>query len=258
MCHESWQPAGQAAATESLTFTASDGVPVPAWRYRGPQAKGAHARGPALVLPDIYGPSPFYHGVTARLAGHGFDAVLIDYFFREGPITEVTREAAFARRSAMDENRCLRDIDAVIGQLPGRQPGTRTALVGFCLSGTYAYDLTAVRADLATVTFYGFPEGPGGPVADRAPRPIDIAGQFQGPILSFWGDQDNIPMDLVDRFGAEAARQGADYRYKVYPDAGHGFLQGLVEDRADSASARDAWKQTLAFLDDALTGAREG
>jgi carboxymethylenebutenolidase len=90
------------------------------------------------------------------------------------------------------------------------------------------------------------------------PRPIDIASQFQGPILSFWGDQDNIPMELVDRFGAEAARQGADYRYQVYPGAGHGFLQGLVEERADSASAQDAWKQTLAFLDGTLTSAREG
>jgi carboxymethylenebutenolidase len=158
----------------------------------------------------------------------------------------------------MDENGCLRDIGAVIDQLPGRQPGTRIALIGFCLSGTYAYDLTAVRSDLATVTFYGFPEGPGGPVADRAPRPIDIASRFRGPILSFWGDRDNIPMELVDRFGAEAARHGADYRYQVYPGAGHGFLQGLVEERADSGSARDAWKQTLAFLDGALTPSREG
>ena len=60
-------------------------------------------------------------------------------------------------------------------------------------------------------------------------------------------------MELVERFGAEAASQGADYRYQVYPGAGHGFLQGLVEERADSASAHDAWKQTLAFLDGALT-----
>ncbi len=253
MCHESWQPTGAAAAAESLSFTATDGAGIPAWRYRSAQARGAEARGACLVLPDIYGPSPFYHAVTARLAEHGFDAVMIDYFFREGPIAEVTRAAAFERRSAMDENRCLRDIGAVIDQLPG----TRTALIGFCLSGTYAYDLTAVRSDLATVTFYGFPEGPGGPVAERAPRPIDIASQFQGPILSFWGDQDNIPMELVDRFGAEAARHGADYRYQVYPGAGHGFLQGLVEERDDSASAQDAWKQTLAFLDSALTLPRE-
>jgi carboxymethylenebutenolidase len=252
MCHESWQPDGAATAAETRTFVAADGTDIPGWRYPAAQARGA-----CLVLPDIYGPSPFYHEVTARLAGHGFDAVMIDYFFRQGPIAEVTREAAFGRRSTMDENQCLADIGTVLDQLPGQRPGTPIAVLGFCLSGTYAYDLTAVRPDLATVTFYGFPEGPGGPVADRAPRPIDITSQFQGPILSFWGDQDNIPMDLVDRFGAEAARHGADYRYQVYPGAGHGFLQGLVEERADSASARDAWKQTLAFLDNALTPAGE-
>jgi carboxymethylenebutenolidase len=252
MCHESWQPTGAAAAAEILTFTAADGAEIPAWRYRGAQAKGA-----CLVLPDIYGPSPFYHAITARLAEQGFDAVMIDYFFREGPLAETTRAAAFGRRSTMDENRCLTDIGSVIDQLPGQQPGTRIAVIGFCLSGTYAYDLTAVRSDLATVTFYGFPEGPGGPVLDRAPRPIDIAGLFQGPILSFWGDQDNIPMELVERFGSEAARQGADYRYRIYPGAGHGFLQGLLEQRADSASAHDAWRQTVAFLNGARTLAGE-
>jgi carboxymethylenebutenolidase len=252
VCHETWQPTGAGTAAETLDLTAEDGTRIPAWRYRA-----QHSRGTCLVLPDIYGPSPFYHEITARLAGHGFDAVMIDYFFREGPIAEVTREAAFARRSTMDENRCLADIGMVLDQLPRRAPDAPVAVVGFCLSGTYAYDLTAVRADLATVTFYGFPEGPGGPVADRAPRPIDVTDRFRGPVLSFWGDQDSIPMELVERFGAEAARHGADYRYQVYPGAGHGFLQGLVEERADSASARDAWKQTLDFLDGALTSARE-
>jgi carboxymethylenebutenolidase len=105
-----------------------------------------------------------------------------------------------------------------------------------------------MRADLSTVTFYGFPEGPGGPVAAAAPRPIDVAHRFQGPIQSFWGDQDNIAMELVERFRAEASRHSADYGQHVYPGAGHGFLQGIVEDRDDSESARDAWKRTLAFL----------
>ena len=149
--------------------------------------------------------------------------------------------------------------DRLAGQLAAASPGLLYA--NLAVRGRLAAQVRdaqlgpalELRPDLATVTFYGFPEGPGGPVAGRAPRPIDIASLFQGPILSFWGDQDNIPMELVDRFGAEAARHGADYRYQVYPGAGHGFLQGLVEERADSESAQDAWKQTLAFLDGALT-----
>jgi carboxymethylenebutenolidase len=115
MCHESWQPTSAAAAAESLTYTSTDGAEITAW-----------------------------------LAEHGFDAVMIDYCFREGPIAEVTRAAAFERRSTMHENQCLRDIGSVLHQLPGQQPGTRIAVIGFCLSGTYAYDLTAVRSDLAT------------------------------------------------------------------------------------------------------------
>jgi carboxymethylenebutenolidase len=41
---------------------------------------------------------------------------------------------------------------------------------------------------------------------------------------------------------------GADYQAQIYEGAGHGFLQGLVEDRADSDVARNAWNTALRFL----------
>jgi carboxymethylenebutenolidase len=244
VCHETWRPAGDAATEPpERSFASSDGTPMTGWQYAGENPKGV-----VLVLPDIYGPSPFYHQVTQMLANDGYEAVMVDYFFREGPLTDRSREAAFARRSGMDENLCLRDISAVIDVLASGYPGRRVGVVGFCLSGTFGWGLTTLRDDLSTVAFYGFPEGPGGQVAGAVPKPIEVASQFQGPILSFWGDQDNIPLELIERFGAEVNRHAIDYQQHVYAGAGHGFLQGLVEDRDDSESAHDAWKRTREFL----------
>jgi carboxymethylenebutenolidase len=244
MCHEDWQPAGaDASLAAELTFPISDGTEMPGWRYDATDEKGV-----CLLLPDIYGPSPFYHHVAALLAQDGYRTILVDYFYREGPIAEITREAAFGRRSNMDENLCLRDVSEVIDALRSETASGRVAVMGFCLSGTFVFDLTTMREDLATVVFYGFPEGPGGPTRATAPRPIDVAAEFQGPITAFWGDKDNIPLELIERFGAEVGRHDVAYVQHVYPGAGHGFLQGLVEDRGDSAAAHDAWARTLEFL----------
>ena len=145
-----------------------------------------------LLVPDIYGPSPFYAELTRRLAGAGFAATLVDYFFREGPLVEVTREVAFARRSRFDERRALRDLHAA----------------------------------------------------------IDLVDRIRGPVLAMWGSADYIPPTVIDRFGKAMDAAGADYRSRIYDGAGHGFLQGLVEDRADSDIARDAWETALRFLSD--------
>lgn len=251
MCHEKWKPAARddGPGPSACSFTVSDGQSMPAWWYGD-----APGRGVCLVLPDIFGPSPFYHKVASLIAREGYRTVLADYFFREGPLAEVTREGAFGRRSAMDENLCLRDIGNVVDQLAGEVGAARIGVVGFCLSGTFVLDLASARDDLATVAFYGFPEGPGGQVVSRAPRPIDVADRLRGPITAFWGDQDGIPMELVERFGAEVARHGADYRQHVYPGVGHGFLQGLVEERPDSGAARDAFDRTLEFLSAHVAG----
>lgn len=243
MCHETWtNREGQPGPDEVGGIALSDGTVMPAWTYRAAQPGAT-----CIVLPDIYGPSPFYHHVTAQLAAAGYDATLLDYFVREGALGQRSRESAFARRAQMNENTCLADISAAIDILTGGDVNCK-GLVGFCLSGTFAWDITTMRTDLATVSFYGFPEGPGGSTKSDAPRPIDIAAWMSGPVLSFWGDRDHIPMPLIETFGAELAKHDVDYRHQIYPDVGHGFLQGLVEQGDTSAAAQDAWQQTLDFF----------
>lgn len=241
MCHSDWGglPPDEAARRD---IALADGARMPAWHVEPDEIRGA----PVVVMPDIYGPSPFYWEITRRLARCGHRAMLVDHHFREGPLTEHSREAAFARRESMDETQALRDLDAAIDSVGDRSD--RVGVVGFCLAGQFALDLAAQRADLVTVGFYPFPEGVGGTVRVAAPRPVDLADEIRGPVLCFWGAEDYITGDVIDRFGAAMRSSEADYEAHVYPGAGHSFLQGLVEPRSDSAAAQDAWDRTVAFL----------
>jgi carboxymethylenebutenolidase len=243
MCHESWTGGGDPfAGSTAIKVPLETGEHMPGWSF----APDRSTLGTVLLAPDIYGPSPFYAELTRRLAGAGFTATLVDYFFREGPLVEVTREAAFARRARFDEQRALRDLHAAIEMVRGGC--TRVGVIGFCLAGQFALDLAAERDDLVTVGFYPFPEGVGGEVQNPAPHPIDLVDRIRGPVLAMWGSADYIPLTVIDRFGKAMHASGADYQAQIYEGAGHGFLQGLVEDRADSDVARNAWNTALRFL----------
>lgn len=249
MCHEHWSGDGDAMRGGTpVTIPVEDGRGMPGWTFH----PGGTQRGRCVVAPDIYGPSPFYAEVCRLLAAEGFAATLVDYFFREGQLSEVTREAAFARRAGLDEQRALRDLSAAIDHVGADQ--TRTGLVGFCLAGQFALDLCAQRRDLATVCFYPFPEGVDGEVAVPAPRPIDLADEIRGPILAMWGTHDYIPLDVIARFEKAMRETGVDYTQRLYEGAGHSFLQGLVEERPDSAAANASWQEALRFLNAHVTG----
>jgi carboxymethylenebutenolidase len=250
MCHEKWTSDSGETPSAEISIPMPDGHAMSGWTYCGAEPVAT-----CVVLPDIYGPSPFYHYLTAELARAGYEATLLDYFVREGPLTDKTREGAFARRSTMNENTAIADISTAIDTLTNGNDSGRIGLLGFCLSGTYAWDLSTMRSDLAIVTYYGFPEGPGGQTKSDAPRPIDVVADMTGPILSFWGDTDYISTSVISDFGAKVAEHDIDYRQQVFPGVGHGFLQGLVEDGDTSAAARDAWQQTLGFYGTHLGGA---
>jgi dienelactone hydrolase len=201
---------------------------------------------PVLVIPDIFGRSPFYEDLAARVATAGFEALLPEYFHRVGPLPERTREEAFARRRRLDENGALDDLRAALRWLRER-PGYagRAGTVGFCMGGTYALHLAASEDDLVSVCYYGFPAGavPSGP-----PAPLDVTDRMSGPILGLWGDQDEgVGMENVAELARRLAERGVDFRHRVYPGIGHGFLARSEFDEAHEAydAACESWTMAL-------------
>ncbi len=205
-----------------------------------------------LVIPDMFGRSPFYEDLAHRLAAAGFTALLVEYFFRQGPLATRSHDAAFARRRELDENQTLEDLREAARWLRQRDGGpTHVGTVGFCMGGTFALDLTALEPDLVTVAYYGFPV-PQPTLAFPPPAPDDLADRLQGPILAFWGDQDDtVGINNVRRFVARMGQvDNPDFSYRIFEGVGHGFA-GAELDQADEPTREavvQSWEATLRHL----------
>jgi dienelactone hydrolase len=207
------------------------------------------SQGAVLVINDVFGRSPFYEHLARRLASAGYVALDPEFFFREGPLPEPTREAAMARRARSDEGRILGDLGAASEWLRERADIQRVGTIGFCMGGTFALDLAALRDDIAaTVSYYGFPASPQRERA--APRPLDLADRMRGPILGHWGDRDEgVGVENVEALRRRLAGAGVAHEFHLYPGLGHGFLKAFLDDESSSgyAQACESWRRTLDF-----------
>ncbi len=208
--------------------------------------------GAVLVIPDIFGRSPFYENLSRRIAASGRIALVVEFFFRMEDLPEREIGLAKERRSRLDEHRTLRDLDAAIDWLRSRDDvtGERLGTVGFCMGGTFVLNLSARRDNLAGVCFYGFPAGSSMPLS--GPVPLDEVDAIRGPLLGLWGDQDEgVGMNNVARFAAAMGERGVEFAHTVYPGVGHGFLSASQFDPDHEAydAAVSAWAASLAFYD---------
>ena len=246
MCHPE-VPAGAPLPNvhaEDVAIEVGDGARMPALLAL-PERTPAPA---VLVINDVFGRAEFYEHLTRRLAQAGFVALDPEFFFREGPLPEPTREAAMARRPKLNEKRSLADLGAAIDWLRGRRDVSgRIGTIGFCMGGTFVLNLAAERDDLAaSVSYYGFPASS---TNDR-PAPLNVAERMKGPILGHWGDQDTgVGMENVEKLRAMLQVRGVVHELHIYPGLGHGFLKAFLEDErsAGYAQACASWTRTLEF-----------
>jgi carboxymethylenebutenolidase len=239
MCHTDVPPgqATPAVVRREVTVPLSAGDAMPALHV------GADGAAAVLVVADVFGRSPFYEHLASLLAEAGFQALLPDYFFRQGPLPTMDKQAAFARRAQLDERGTLRDLTAAVEWLRESGSGDVVGLIGFCMGGTLALDLASTADGVAAVAYYGFPAAP--PTETSPPRPIDLVEELRGPVLAFWGDQDEtVGLDSVKRYVA-VAPPGVSHR--ILPGLGHGFIAAAdLTDPDDPAT--QTWRESVEFL----------
>ncbi|HYC80866.1 MAG TPA: dienelactone hydrolase family protein [Solirubrobacterales bacterium] len=253
MCHAQTPTGPQPRArTREVEIPLRGGERMPAVLSSPADDVGAAAP-PVLVIPDMFGRSPFYERLAGRLAEAGFAALLVDYFFRLDPLAELSHEAGFERRRQLDESRSIEDLRASIAWLRAEHGcGARVGTIGFCMGGTFALDLTALEPGLATVAFYGFPV-PQATLASPPAAPLHLAQQLRGPILALWGARDEVVgKENVATFVARMEEaEEVEFEHRVYPGLGHGFLAAADDPDASEetcAAVTDAWHATLAHL----------
>lgn len=244
MCHaDTVDPDVPEVEQREVLVAVPSGEQLPASRYL-PEADEAPE---VVLLPDIYGRTAFYRALCARLAVAGYAVTLPDIFFRQGPLPEDTREAAFERHSRLDEVATLADSVATVRWARSQQREV-VGLLGFCLGGTLALDLCADDPLTVAVCYYPFPLGVANPCVRHMPRPIDQVDRISNPVLAHWGDADYIPLHEIEDFGAAMVAAANPYQAHVYAGAGHGFLKGLVEPGPDADAAATSWKRSLDFF----------
>jgi dipeptidyl aminopeptidase/acylaminoacyl peptidase len=236
----------QPVRAELISFPAADGTPVPAFLYR-PPGPGPHpvllsihggpegqarprydplhecllADGIAVLTPNIHGSSGYGHAWQTRI-------------YRDWGGIDLADLAA-ARDWLGTQGWADPDRVAVYGMSYGgfaalscmtRLPGRWAAGVSVCGPSnleTLARSMPPDWAGAVAAMFgdVGDPED----VRDlRRRSPLSYASQISAPLLVIQGATDpRVPQAEADQIVAAARANGADVRYEVFADEGHGF-----------------------------------
>jgi carboxymethylenebutenolidase len=219
-----------------------------------------------VVIHDALGMSADLRRQADWLAGEGYLAVAPDLYYwgrrircmlafvRE--IRAMNQVEVGDRTSPRVQSRPLDDLDAARAWLLARDECTgRTGVIGFCQGGGYALMLAPGHGfDAASVNYGG--------LTNDSERSLPDAC----PIVASYGAEDRWPgvRATYDRLGPALEAAGVEHDLKLYPGAGHGFLNDhdpadlplwvkavarLSAADYDETAAADARERIVAFFD---------
>lgn len=211
-------------------------------------------RGAVIVVQEAFGVTEHIEDVCRRFAAEGYLAVAPHLFHRSGDpvISYEDMQSVIPHVMALNPEDLTADLDAALKHVQdaGFSPA-QTAVVGFCMGGSVTF-LAAARSALgAAVSFYG-----GGVAQGRFGMPplLDLAPMLKTPWLGLFGDADaTIPVEEVEWLRTAAERATVPTQVLRFPEANHGFHCD-ARDSYHEASAKQAWKETLSWLDAHLAG----
>jgi carboxymethylenebutenolidase len=218
--------------TAQTTLTTASGTPLRG--YLQAPAGGA-AQGAVVVIHEFWGLTDQVRGVADRLAREGFTAFAQDLY--QGKVTRDADEA-MKLMQGLDMAQAAREIGQAAEALRQRAPGTKVAVLGFCLGGALTLAAAAQDPTLsAAVPFYGIP-----------PEQVADVSRIRCAVLGHFAQRDD--WCTPERVNAlEKTLQAAHVPARIHRyDAGHAFANEQRPEVYSPENAELAWKRTLEFL----------
>jgi len=196
-----------------------------------------------IMIHEWWGLNDNIRSMADRLAGEGYIVFAVDLF--SGTVASSPEEAREQMLNVVEDpeaaNDNIRAAYKFVSEIVG---APRIGSLGWCFGGGWSLNTAKLFPDEldASVIYYG-------QVTDDE----DVLRPINTPILGLFGAQDTgIEVASVEAFKAALMRLRKNYEVHIYPNAGHAFANPTGRNY-DAATAQDAWRRTLEFLDHHLS-----
>lgn len=233
-----------------------------------------------LVVMEIWGLTDFIRDVCRRLAENGYEALAphlysrkeqVDVFTEENimdamrpfwnlpaekrgdqeAVQEIMSKASENSRTIVNgimfnrqatEKDMVLDLEAAYRYLMGDRDNSLRGVVGFCLGGGLAFQLSTQVPFGASVIFYG-----------ANPRNIDDLAGIKGPVLGLYAGEDGSINGGLPELLENVVKHRTDFEMKIYPGTYHAFFNHTSMSYSKEASD-EAWLRMLHFYSAHLGG----
>ncbi len=204
---------------ENVTYTA-DSVTMNG--YIAYDSGNTDKRPVVLVVHEWWGQNDYPRMRAKQLAEMGYLAMAVD-MYGNGKTADNPKDAgAMAMPFYQNPQMAKARFDAALAKIKTYpQAGDKIAAIGYCFGGSMVLNMAKMDDDLAGVVSFHGVLGPN-PPADK---------NMKAKILVCHGGADQFtPQKDIDAFKKQLDSVGANYTFKVYPNATHAFTNPAATD----------------------------